>query len=208
MLLWSTSASAPEIDLFSFDTAPSEPVKTADNQFDAFQTATPAAANDDFGDFQQIAPSSAVEFDAFGSAPSPATQPTAFDAFGVSSSQPMNSMQQPHLMGGYQQNQMGSNMNAVNNGFGNMNLQSNQIAPAPAPNNDDGDDFGDFEDAEPSSVKAPKTSSDPLSKLISLDGLTKNTKKEEKPNQTADNQQINDQQGMMNNAFGAQPGFQ
>jgi len=50
-------------------------------------------------------------------------------------------------------------------------------APVSAPAHDD--DFGDFEDASPS--KAPVTSSsDPLSKLISLDGLSKNAKKEDK----------------------------
>mmetsp|Transcript_4292 Transcript_4292/g.9261 ORF Transcript_4292/g.9261 Transcript_4292/m.9261 type:complete len:653 (-) Transcript_4292:611-2569(-) len=175
-------APAPEIDLFSFDTAPTEPAKSTNDEFDAFQTATPADANDDFGDFQQIAPSSAVEFDAFGSAPPPATQPAAFDAFGISTSQPMNAMQQSQQMGG---NQVGGNIATMNNAFGKMGLSS---APAPvvaaAPAADDGDDFGDFEGADTSTSKAAETSSDPLSKLISLDGLTKNTKKEDKPKES------------------------
>ena len=168
---------APEVDLFSFDTPASAPAPSAgvDTSFDAFQTApapTPAlasppasvpVANDDFGDFQQIAPTSAVEFDAFGSAPAaPAQQ--SFDAFGGAPAQ-----MQP--------------VNAMNNAFGNMTMQSQpqqmptMTTPAPIAGNDD---FGDFEDADPVSVKSPEKSSDPLSKLISLDGLSKNPKKEEK----------------------------
>ena len=84
-------AAAPEVDLFSFDTPASAPAPAAngDASFDAFQTAhapTPtltappisaaaATANDDFGDFQQIAPTSAVQFDAFGSTPAAPAQP-------------------------------------------------------------------------------------------------------------------------------------
>jgi hypothetical protein len=70
----------------------------------------------------------------------------------------------------------------MNNAFGNMNFHSaptaaTMSAPTASGNNDD---FGDFEDAEPSSAKPHVTSSDPMSKLISLDGLSKNTKKEVK----------------------------
>lgn len=96
-----------------------------------------------------------------------------------------------------------NNMAGMNNAFGNMSMQQQQqpmmngaaamggfqqpmssgnvmaSQPAPAPANDD--DFGDFEGASPS--KAPATSSDPLSKLISLDGLSKNAKKEDKINE-------------------------
>ena len=182
---------APEVDLFGFDDVPSSTPAQADNSFDAFQSAgapaavaAPPAANDDFGDFQQIAPSSAVQFDAFGSAPAP--QQASFDAFGAAPSQPPAAA-------------AGSNMNTMNGAFGNMNFQS---APSPAATmsaptaSGDDDDFGDFADAEPSSAKLNVTSSDPLSKLISLDGLSKNTKKEvkkESPNFAA-NQQYGFQQ--------------
>eukprot|EP00574_Skeletonema_japonicum_P006647 CAMPEP_0201713686 /NCGR_PEP_ID=MMETSP0593-20130828/433_1 /ASSEMBLY_ACC=CAM_ASM_000672 /TAXON_ID=267983 /ORGANISM="Skeletonema japonicum, Strain CCMP2506" /LENGTH=623 /DNA_ID=CAMNT_0048202863 /DNA_START=75 /DNA_END=1946 /DNA_ORIENTATION=+ len=164
---------APEVDLFGFDDVPTSTPAQADNSFDAFQSAgapaavaAPPAANDDFGDFQQIAPSSAVQFDAFGSAPAP--QQASFDAFGSAPSQPPAAV--------------GNNMNTMNDAFGNMNFQSAPAPaatmPAPATSGDD-DDFGDFADAEPS-AKSNVTSSDPLSKLISLDGLSKNTKKQVK----------------------------
>lgn len=54
-------------------------------------------------------------------------------------------------------------------------------APAPAAGNDD--DFGDFADASAAPKTKTSSSSDPLSKLISLDSLTKNSKKEDKLNQ-------------------------
>jgi len=167
---------APEVDLFGFDDVPTSTPAQADNSFDAFQSAgapapaavaAPPAASDDFGDFQQIAPSSAVQFDAFGSAPAP--QQASFDAFGAAPSQPPAPV--------------GNNMNTMNDAFGNMNFQSAPTPaatmPVPTASGDD-DDFGDFADAEPSSAKTNVTSSDPLSKLISLDGLSKNTKKEVK----------------------------
>ncbi|KAL7452132.1 hypothetical protein ACHAWC_003875, partial [Mediolabrus comicus] len=164
-----SAPAAPEVDLFGFDdVAPTSTSAQADNSFDAFQTAPPpvAATNDDFGDFQQIAPSSAVQFDAFGSTPAP--QQTSFDAFGATPSQPPAAT---------------NNMNTMNDAFGNMNFQS---APAAAPTpSGDNDDFGDFEDAEPSSTaKSNATSSDPISKLISLDGLSKNVKKEVKKDES------------------------
>ncbi len=164
---------APEVDLFGFDDVPTSTPAQADNSFDAFQSAgapaavavaAPPAANDDFGDFQQIAPSSAVQFDAFGSASAP--QQASFDAFGSAPSQPPAAVS--------------NNMNTMNDAFGNMNFQSAPAAAMPAPPaSGDDDDFGDFADAEPP-AKSNVTSSDPLSKLISLDGLSKNTKKEVK----------------------------
>jgi len=181
---------APEVDLFGFDEVPSSTPAQTDKSFDAFQSAgapvavaAPPAANDDFGDFQQIAPSSAVQFDAFGSAPAP--QQASFDAFGAAPSQPPAAAN--------------NNMNTMNDAFGNMNFQSvptpAATMPAPTASGDD-DDFGDFADAEPSSVKANVTSSDPLSKLISLDGLSKNTKKEVKkePSNVQTHQQYGFQQ--------------
>lgn len=183
---------APEVDLFGFDDVPTSTPAQADNSFDAFQSAgapTPAAiaappeANDDFGDFQQIAPSSAVQFDAFGSAPAP--QQASFDAFGATPSQPPAAT--------------GNSMNTMNDAFGNMNFQSAPTPaatmPAPAASGDD-DDFGDFADAEPSSAKSNVKSSDPMSNLVSLDGLSKNTKKEVKkePSNTVAPQQYGFQQ--------------
>jgi hypothetical protein len=212
VILSIANPAAAEVDLFSFDDAPSTstPAPAADSSFDAFQTAPVPAANDDFGDFQQIAPSSAVQFDAFGSSPAPAQQQTGFVAFGATS-QSIDTMQQMPMGGGSGQ------LNAMNDVFGNMSLQSQQMSTAPAPVAaapvaDNGDDFGDFEDAEPSAAKSPVKSLDPLSKLISLDGLTKNPKKEEKSsepvgsNDTADpfgqNQQTNPQMGFSNNITG------
>ena len=52
-----------------------------------------------------------------------------------------------------------------------------QQQPVPVKSTGGDDDFGDFENAV-TSAAAVSTSSDPLSKLISLDGLTKNTKKD------------------------------
>ena len=102
--------------------------------------------------------------------------------------------------------QANAGMGSLNNAFGNMNMgqpamggmQQQQLqqpiasnvmgggamAPSPAaPTQAGGDDdeFGDFADAAPTPAKA--VSSDPLSKLISLDGLSKNTKKEDKLSQ-------------------------
>lgn len=157
-------AIAPEVDLFSFDTPASVPASTVDDSFDAFQTASTsipsaAVANDDFGDFQQIAPQSAVQFDAFGTAPAQ----QSFDAIGVA------------------QSTQSQTINAMNNAFGNMGLQNQHrqmLSVSAMPPAVDNDDFGDFEDADLVSVKAAQKSSDPLSKLISLDGLSKNPKKE------------------------------
>lgn len=199
---------APEVDLFGFDSAPAISAPVVDDSFDAFQTAPVPAApfaaaavnNDDFGDFQQIAPTSAVQFDAFGSAPAPVQQ--SFDAFGAGGAAP-SMMQQPSH----------GNGNTMNNAFGNMSMQNQQqqqipsmmSAPAPAADNDD---FGDFEDADPTAAKSTIASSDPLSNLISLDGLSKNTKKETKPaNKPLDfSQPLGGQQGLQ--SMGGQQGFQ
>ena len=204
------------MDLFSFDDAPAAaPAQPSNNTFDAFQTAPAPAANDDFGDFQEIAPTSAVQFDAFGSSAAPTSQLGGFDAFGGSSNN-MNQMQQNQGMIANQQ--MGSNMNAMNDAFGSMGFQSQPMpaatssAPAAAAENDD--DFGDFEDSAPTAAKASTRSSDPLSKLISLDGLTKNVKKVEKMNEPVvandaaahymQEKQMNPQMGVPSNPMGFQ----
>ena len=203
----SSLLAAAEVDLFSFDDAPvAAPAQTSDNTFDAFQTA-PApttTANDDFGDFQEIAPTAPVQFDAFGSNGAPAPQPGGFDAFGGSSNTMSTMQQNPGMMMGNQQ--MGTNMNVMNNAFGNMNMNmQNQQMPAAipvAPSNDD--DFGDFAGADSSNVKSTVKSSDPLSSLISLDGLTKNVKKEKKTDEPLGDKQDNPQMSMMNNPMGNQ----
>ena len=177
------AAAAPELDLFGgFDSAPavSVPAPAAGfDSFDAFQSAptaahpaAAAAANDDFGDFQQIAPvSSAMHFDAFGAAPAAVARP-AFDAFGPAQTTPTPPMAM------------------INNAFGNMGMStrpavtSTASGPPPAAAADN-DDFGDFEDADPVSFKSAQNSSDPLSMLISLDGLSKNPKKEIKPDKNS-----------------------
>jgi hypothetical protein len=195
--------------LFSFDDAPAAtPAQTSNNTFDAFQTA-PApipSATDDFGDFQEISPTAPVQFDAFGTSAAPVSQLGGFDAFGGSSNT-MSMMQQNQGMMGNQQ--MGANMTAMNDAFGNMNMMSQQMpaATSAAPANND-DDFGDFADADPSAAKSPAKSSDPLSSLISLDGLTKNVKKETKIDEPVANTQTNPQMGMMKNPMGGFQGSQ
>ena len=62
----------------------------------------------------------------------------------------------------------------MGNGMGQPQGMMAQAAPTPAPAQNE-DDFGDFADAGKDEAK-PAVSSDPLSKLISLDGLSKNTK--------------------------------
>jgi hypothetical protein len=173
------AAAVPELDLFSFDAAPAAgaPAPAAGfDSFDAFQaapaaappSAAAAAVDDDFGDFQQIAPvSSAMHFDAFGAAPAAVAVP-AFDAFGTAQTTPTPPM------------------TMMNNSFGNMSMSArsavaNTAYGLPPSAAADSDDFGDFEDADPVSFKSAQKSSDPLSKLISLDGLSKNPKKDVKP---------------------------
>ena len=196
-------ASAPEIDLFGFDTAPTStiaPTSNADDAFDAFQTAPVTttqsnAANDDFGDFQQIAPQTAVPFDAFGTSPADPSAQQPFDAFGIGQSTTQT-----------------QSMNSMNNAFGNMGLQNQQqrqmmptMATMPPPAAVvDNDDFGEFEDADPISVKSAQKSSDPLSKLISLDGLSKNPKKEVKN----DNKPLDFSQPLESNGGGMMGGQQ
>ncbi|KAL3816278.1 hypothetical protein ACHAXA_008086 [Cyclostephanos tholiformis] len=175
------AAAAPEVDLFSFDlpaSASHAPPAAGTDSFDAFQAApvaappaAAAAANDDFGDFRQIVPASfSTQFDAFGTTPSVMAQP-AFDAFGPAQTTPT----QP--------------MTTMNNAFGSMTMSStpavvNAINGPPAAAADN-DDFGDFEDADPVAFKSAQKSSDPLSALISLDGLSKNPKKEVKPDNSS-----------------------
>jgi len=156
-------APAPEIDLFSFDNpspAPAPPASSANVDFGAFQTTTapPPAVDDDFGAFVA---SKASQPDPFAAPVSQNPAATTFNAFGNSAALP-------------QTNVMGGNMQNVTNSFGNMSMGQPQPVQAPSVGDDE---FGDFADAAP---KAPAVvnlnSSDPFSKLVSLDGLSKNPK--------------------------------
>jgi hypothetical protein len=75
---------------------------------------------------------------------------------------------------------MGQQAPPMTNGGAVMGMQQSMQAPMPADDYDD--DFGDFADAAPTKSQ-PVMSSDPLSKLISLDGLMKNEKKVNKMNE-------------------------
>lgn len=85
----------------------------------------------------------------------------------------------------------GNRMNAMNNAFGNMNMMGGSSNVMGGSSNvmgggsmqqqqtqkaNDDDDFSDFDDGKTGAGK----SADPLSYLISLDGLTKNKKNEDK----------------------------
>lgn len=173
----SAPAPAPEIDLFSFDAPSTAPAASG---FGADLGAPPPS--DEFADFQTGGTSSAgAAHDPFAASPaafSPqSSQPTSsFDAFGNAP------QQQPTTSFGAFGNMAGGTMNG---------MQSTGFASpthGPASNfggggNDD-DDFGDFAAAPKGSPEkisfsatSTATSSDPLSKLISLDSLTKNSEK-------------------------------
>jgi hypothetical protein len=128
-------------------------------------------------------------------------QQQQFDAFGNSGnamgggmmhSGPMNNGMASPMMNGTN-NAVG--ISGVTNAFGNMNMaggmqQPQQPTMAPSANDDD---FGDFSAAKPPSfAPAPSmSSSDPMSKLINLDGLSKNP--------SAMKPKVNQQQDMMGN---------
>jgi hypothetical protein len=158
------------LDLFSFD-APAQPASApaahAPVEFDAFGTSAPAAKQvdqfDDFGDFT-AAPAPAVM-----TTPQPlAQQNIQFDAFATQSANtPMNQMNNA-----FGQMNMATGMtNTTMNGNGMMQQPMGVMTSAPA----GADDFGDFEDAAPKKSVVP--SNDPLSRLIQLDGLSKNQSK-------------------------------
>lgn len=181
-----TTAST-EVDLFSFDTAPapaSAAVVDSNDDFGAFSSA--GGANDPFA-----TPSTNNQsFNAFGMGatafPQQQQQPT-FDAFGTVGGMPqpiMSGMQNMSLgggMGGGERMMPPSQLMATGNPI-NSNNNNKQLPSRP-----DDDDFGDFAAAPannaPKASAAPATSSDPFGRLISLDGLSKNNKKEDKLNQ-------------------------
>jgi len=175
------AAAAPPVDSFdAFQSAPAS-AQQASSGFDAFQSAptpTPVVQQQN-------------QFDAFGATPTPNNSQRSFDAFGngrnatSGNSNSMNNafgnmsmggnnnmmgMQQQMVMGG-QANVMGGSRSNVMGAVNNMSSIKQQSPPQ----NDD--DFGDFDDGV---AGKRNKSSDPLSNLISLDGLTKNDKKVDK----------------------------
>jgi epsin len=186
------AGSAAEVDLFSFDDPTPAPVShsatAADDDFDNFQSApgnsSAPSLVDPFAAPVAVQQPSAVQFDLFGggAVPAPAQQPS-FDAFGSVASSHSNPvmtgntgmmMQQPPAMG--VSNMMGfGNVPPSAPGMSTMNGMQppmHQHAAFQAPD----DDFGDFADATSTkkNVMSNTSSSNPMSKLISLDGLSKN----------------------------------
>ena len=182
-----------EPDLLGFDSAPAPaaPAEPASEEFGAFQATpsapAPAAGGDDFADFGALraAPAPAAANDPFAtpSAAPQAAQPQqqSFDAFGTNNTMGGGMMQGGGMNNGMAAPMMNNNNNAggmsnVANAFGNMNMaggvQPQQQQPAMAGD----EDFGAFSAAKPSMSTPAVTmnSSDPMSKLINLDGLSKN----------------------------------
>jgi len=193
----------PEVDLFAFDDTPvSAPAPVVSNDdfgplagaasakqatsFDAFGIQNNSQKTQQPDPFAvKSEPNPVQSFNAFGNFPQQAatpaqpsnvqTQPVqSFDAFG-SFSQPVTTPTQPTSATGMGM-AFGNSMlptQAINAGNGANNVMSSGSAPAASgPSGDDDDDgFGDF-----SGVEKVKTS-DPLAGLISLDSLSKNTKK-------------------------------
>lgn len=195
----SAPPSAPEVDLFSFDSPEPAPATTAaptpnGDEFDAFTSAraapatsafdnTPVAAatNDDlFGAFsgsraQTAAPTQAAIVDPFATNTAPATVPnmhqTSFNNPAMMSSPQMNMMQ-----GGVGNGMVSQFSNSVPTDPNNA-MSGTKIAAAVSQQPADSDDFGDFSGA----TTSPKLgSADPISKLINLDSLSLNKKKEDK----------------------------
>ena len=174
-------------------------VTNNEGTFDAFGEMASASVQKEssFDAFGEMAVASAQkntdEFDAFGSpapaaAADPPTQEASFDMF-ASSTSSVNTIpqQQPVITGNSGMNDMFGNMSI---GGGNNVMQqqipNNQMKTSFNPNimgggkgsqkEEPDDEFGNFEDAE-------KKSTDPLSNLISLDGLSKNKKNVDRSNE-------------------------
>jgi len=159
------------------------PASQSTDNFGSFdQAPTAAAGGDDFGDFGGAAaatpaPASTDQFGSFGGAAPAPTPQGQFDAFGAP-------QQQPNMMMGN-----GGMMMQQPPVMGNTTMMGGAMtAPAPAPPAsaaEADDDFGDFSSAGKSGSSSgggggAATSSDPLSGLISLDGLSKNSKQDKK----------------------------
>eukprot|EP00979_Chaetoceros_neogracilis_P002747 scaffold451_cov198-Chaetoceros_neogracile.AAC.4 len=193
-------APAANDDFDAFQGAPAAASQM--NTFDAFES-TPASTqqpNSDFDAFQSAPTPAPVaqqqnEFDVFGGMSAPVNNSQTFNAFGNGNSggnamggnvnnmnngfgnmsmggsnhnsNNMMGTQQQMAMRGQAQVMGGSNSNVMGGGNNMSSMQQKSNS-----NNDD--DFGAFDDGNERKNSAP---SDPLSNLISLDGLTKNQKK-------------------------------
>ena len=167
-----------EIDLFSFDDpspAPA-PAAPANDDFGAFQATPAPVVDDEFGSF--VASKTASQPDPFAAPPpvQPAVAAASFDAFGnMGGAAPVSSVPFVQTTAPMMQSNgfVGGTMNSMNMAFGNMSMgQTQQAAPSQVGGDDD---FGDFAAAPKSfSMGAPSIRADPLSKLVSLDGLSKN----------------------------------
>ena len=193
-------------DLLDFGAAPAPaPAAGVSAEFGAFEGSSapaPTTASDEFADFDQIRSKSKGP-DPFAATPTPA--PAAFDAFGnnnaggannnmMNNNMMGNNMMNNNMMGNNMMNSnmmnnnnnnINNNMAAVGNAFGNMNVGApagGMQQPAMPASNDD--DFGDFEAAKVNMPAiATKSSSNPMSGLINLDGLSKNPSKKMTMNQ-------------------------
>lgn len=167
---------------------------TTSDSFDAFQehTGTASTSNttptDSFDAFGTPSESKQAAFDAFSSPPPPSatTSQPVFDAFGGSTSSVPATTINNNVESSI--NDMFGSMSVGVQGQTNMKvLQSspfvsggNTMSMHQQVNNND-DDFGDFEDAD---KEKSSGNGDPLSNLISLDGLSKNKKQDDKVNQS------------------------
>jgi hypothetical protein len=185
-----------EPDLLGFDSAPAPAAATpASEEFGAFQAtsapAAPAGPADDFAEFGSLrsAPVPAASNDPFAAppaAPQAAQPPQQFNAFGNSNNNAMGGMMAGGINNGMTapiSNNSAGSMPGITNAFGNMNMAGGMQPQQPTMPADNDDEFGDFSAAQPS-LAAPAitmNTSDPMSKLINLDGLSKNPSKM-KPN--------------------------
>lgn len=198
---------APEVDLFSFDAPAPAAAPAEDDDFAGFQsaeapvpaTAAPAVV-DPFAATPQM--QNQQQFDAFGGA----TQPQ--QTFGAFAAAPQAASTGPVMNGGMMQQQpqfasaalvgggnpvMSGSMNVMGGNShvmgGNMSSSApmNQTSigqPAAQQKSDFDDDFGDFSGAGGAVAPAVAMPGNSVDKLISLDGLSKNSdKKKDKLNE-------------------------
>jgi epsin len=183
-----TDSSGPDIDLLALDDDILPAASNSDsfdafqsaggdedNGFDAFQSAPTQNVSDNFDAFGSMQQPQQQVFDAFGANPPP-SQPS-FDAFGTTNAiaGDMNDMFGNMNVGGM--NSSNSTTRPIMGG--NAAVVSGGLKAIDHSNEDD--EFGDFDDG--TSGKNINKSSDPLANLISLDSLTKNTKKQDKTNE-------------------------
>lgn len=181
-------AAAPQVDLFSFDApAPAAQASaTTDDDFAGFQSASAPAADpfaapsqptQDFNAFGQQ--SQQQEFGAFAAAPMQ-QQSTDMFASGMQQTGGVPMMNgASNVMGATPMNVMGGSnpMGGASNVMGGSMPGNSMAAPAAATTDDE--DFGDFAAAGNTTSDTPASTKpvDPMSKLISLDGLSKNSSK-------------------------------